>query len=142
MGKIRVLFVCIHNIARSQMAEAFLNEFGRGKFMAESAGLEPGELNPLVVESMKDEGIDISGNRSKSVFDIYGRGEEFDYVITVCDEASAEKCPVFPGETKRVHWSFADPSKLEGTEEEKLREITQIRDEIKSKIKEFIKEVQ
>ena len=142
MGKIRVLFVCIHNAARSQMAEAFLNDLGRGKFIAESAGLEPGQLNPLVVKVMKDEGMDISGKKSKSVFDMHNRTEEFDYVITVCDEASAERCPVFPGGAKRVHWSFADPSKLKGTDDEKLSEITQIRDLIKSRIEEFIKEVQ
>ena len=141
MGKIRVLFVCIHNAARSQMAEAFLNDLGRGKFIAESAGLEPGQLNPLVVKVMKDEGMDISGKKSKSVFSMYARGEGFDYVITVCDEASAEKCPVFPGNTKRIHWSFADPSKLKGSDEEKLHIINGIRDQIKNKIEIFIKEI-
>lgn len=97
MTKKRVLFVCVHNSARSQMAEAFLNNLGGDRFEAVSAGLEPGTLNPLVVEVMKEAGIDISQNRTKSVFDLFKKGELFSYVITVCDEASAQRCPVFPG---------------------------------------------
>ena len=138
MARIKVLFVCVHNSARSQMAEAYLNHFGEGRFEAESAGLEPGTLNPLVVQVMKEDGIDISGNRTKSVFDMFKRGGLYNYVVTVCDETSAEKCPIFPGVAKRLHWSFADPASLTGTEDEKLERTREIRDEIKLKVKSWI----
>jgi arsenate reductase len=115
--KHRVLFVCIHNSARSQMAEAFLNQICPDKFEAESAGLEPGNLNPVVVEVMREIGIDISRNPTKSVFDMFKTGRMFGYVITVCDEANAERCPIFPGVTKRLQWSFPDPSRAKGSQE-------------------------
>ena len=140
MDKIRVLFVCIHNSARSQMAEAFLNKIAADRFYAESAGIKPGALNPLEVESMEETGIDISGNRIKSVFDMHKEGRSFDYVITVCDESSAATCPTFPGAVKRIHWSFRDPSTLEGSDEEKLVKIREIRDEIKNRIEEWSRE--
>src|SRR6185369_3558449 len=110
--KKKVLFVCIHNSARSQMAEAFLNEICGTEFEAQSAGIEPGNLNPIVVEAMREIGIDISGNKTKAVFDFVRSGSTFNYVITVCDETSAERCPIFPGVTTRLHWSFPDPSAL------------------------------
>ncbi|MGN6569718.1 MAG: arsenate reductase ArsC [Flavipsychrobacter sp.] len=135
-----VLFVCIHNSARSQMAEAFLNELGNNKFTAESAGIEKGTLNPLVVKAMQETGIDISGNKTKEAFEFIKQGKNFDAVITVCDAASAEKCPVFPGKVKRLSWSFPDPSQFQGTEEEKLQQIRTVRDEIKEKVSEFITE--
>ncbi|MCP4481821.1 MAG: arsenate reductase ArsC [bacterium] len=136
MKKIKVLFVCIHNSARSQMAEAFLNELGAGKFEAESAGLEPGQLNPIVIEVMKEVDMDISNNTTNSVFDFYKADKKYDYVITVCDEASGERCPVFLGISGRLHWGFTDPSSLKA--ENKLRQTREIRDEIKAKILEFI----
>jgi len=135
-----VLFVCIHNSARSQMAEAFLNALGNNKFTAESAGIEKGTLNPLVVKAMQEVGIDISGNKTKEAFDFLRQGKKFDAVITVCDAASAEKCPVFPGKVKRLSWSFADPSQFQGSEEEKLQQIRIVRDQIKEKVTEFITE--
>jgi len=138
MKPIRVLFVCVHNSARSQMAEAYLNHFGEGRFEAESAGLEPGTLNARVVQVMKEVGIDISRNQTKSVFDIFKRGGLYQFVVTVCDETSAEKCPIFPGVSKRLHWSFADPSSLTGTEDEKVGRTREIRDEIKRKVKSWI----
>ena len=138
LEKTKVLFVCIHNSARSQMAEAFLNTLGRNNYIAESAGIEPGKLNPLVVKSMQEAGIDISGNKTKSVFDFLNAGKTYDYVITVCDETSGERCPYFPGNTKRLHWTFEDPSSLTGTDEEKLIKIREIRNKIKDKIKEFL----
>jgi arsenate reductase len=95
--KKRVLFVCVHNSARSQIAEAFLNALAGDRFEAMSAGLEPGTLNPLVVEVMKEVDIDISRNQTKSAFDLFKKGELFSYVVTVCDAASAEQCPLFPG---------------------------------------------
>src|SRR5512143_3211653 len=108
MRKERVLFICIHNSARSQMAEAWLNELGGDRFEAESAGLEPGTLNPLVVEAMQEGGIDISRRPARSVFDVFKSGRMFAYVITVCDEANAERCPIFPGVARGQHWSFPD----------------------------------
>ncbi len=141
MKKISVLFVCIHNSARSQMSEAFLNHVAGDKFVAQSAGLEPGVLNSNVVEVMKEIGIDISGNDTKSVFDMFKEGKTFHYVITVCDETSAERCPLFPGITQRIHWSFNDPSAVKGAGDEKLAKIRVIRDEIKHKIEEWVKEI-
>ena len=96
----KVLFVCIHNSARSQMAEAFLNKLGDGKFAAESAGIEPGTLNPIVAEAMLEVGFDISTHTCDSVERFIPRAKEFDYLITVCDETAAERCPTFPGEVK------------------------------------------
>ena len=139
--KKRVLFVCIHNSARSQMAEAFLNRVCGDIFEAHSAGLEPGKLNPIVVEAMQEAGIDISGNPTKAVFDYVKSGKMFAYVITVCDEASAERCPIFPGITKRLHWSFPDPSSFQGTHEEKLAKTREVRNTIKLKIEQWCEEV-
>ena len=138
--KHNVLFVCIHNSARSQMAEAFLKEFGNEYFEAESAGLEPGTLNPNVVTVMKEEGIDISKKQTQSVFDLIKKGKFYNAVITVCDGASAERCPIFPGMSKRLAWSFTDPSSFSGTTEEILEGTRIVRDEIKAKILEFIEE--
>ncbi len=137
MDKIKILFVCVHNSARSQMAEAFVNRFYSDKYIAESAGLEPGKLNPLVVKSMAEIGIDISKNETNDVFDFFKEGRKYDYVITVCDEASGQRCPVFPGATKTINLSFDDPSALVGTDEEKLSRIAIIRDEIKNSIDKF-----
>jgi len=139
LNRTRILFVCIHNSARSQMAEAFVNTFYNDKFIAESAGLEPGILNPLVVKSMDEIGIDISRNPTKDVFEFYKKGNLYDYVITVCDEASGQRCPIFPGALKKINWSFEDPSALKGSEEEKLIKIALIRDSIKTKLEEFLK---
>jgi arsenate reductase (thioredoxin) len=135
MKKEKVLFVCIHNSARSQMAEAWLNVLYGDRFEAKSAGLEPGTLNPLVVKAMEEVGIDISRNLTKSVYDFFKEGELFSWVITVCDEAGAERCPVLPGIAKRLHWSFPDPSLLTGTPEEKMAAIRRIRDDIKDRIR-------
>ena len=138
--KQRVLFVCIHNSARSQMAEAFLAKYGGARFDASSAGLEPGKLNPRVVAVMQEDGIDISGKKTTAVSDLLRNGESYEAVITVCDGASAEKCPLFPGEGKRIAWFFSDPSSFKGTEEEILTATRLVRDEIKEKILAFIKE--
>jgi len=139
--KSKVLFVCIHNSARSQMAEAFLNQICGNEFEAHSAGLEPGKLNPIVVEAMQEVGIDISGNQTKAVFDFIKAGKTFAYVITVCDETSAERCPIFVGVTKRLHWSFPDPSAIQGTHDEKLARTREIRDTIKQQIEKWCDEV-
>lgn len=120
------------------MAEAFLNNLSGNRFEAESAGIEPGALNPLAIEVMKEVGIDISGNKTKSVSEFVKKGKLFHYVITVCDEASAKGCPVFPGLAKRLHWSFHDPSTFEGTYEERLEKTRRARDEIKNRISEWL----
>jgi len=140
MEKKKVLFVCIHNSARSQMAEAFLNLLAGDRFEAESAGLEPGILNPLAVEAMKEIGIDISGNKTKSIFDFIKQGKLFHYVITVCDDTSGSRCPIFPGHAKRLHWNFPDPSALEGTHGEKLEKTREIRDQIRATTEAWIQE--
>jgi arsenate reductase len=139
--KKKVLFVCIHNSARSQMAEAFLNHICSDEFEAHSAGIEPGKLNPIVVEVMREVGIDISKNATKSVSEMIETGKNFTYVITVCDEASAERCPVFPGTTQRLHWCFPDPSALSGTKAEKLTKTREIRDKIKAKVEGWCEQV-
>ena len=138
--KQKILFVCIHNSARSQMAEAFLNQLDGEHFFAESAGLEPGKLNPIVVKAMQEIGLDLSQKSTQSVSDLIKAGKTYDYVITVCDGASGERCPIFPGNAvQRLHWEFADPSSLSGTEAEKLAGTRIIRDQIKNKIEQNIK---
>jgi arsenate reductase len=139
MEKMNVLFVCVHNSARSQMAEAFLNQLAGDKFKAEIAGFEPGILNPIVVEAMKEIGIDISNNQTKSVFDFFKQGRLYHFVIAVCDGANAERCPIFPGLTKRLGWSFEDPASFTGTHEEKLAKTRLVRDSIKIEVETFIK---
>jgi arsenate reductase (thioredoxin) len=138
MDKKKVLFVCVHNSARSQMAEAFLQQTAGDRFEVESAGLEPGTLNPLAVEVMKEVGLDISRNKTKSVFDFYKQGKQYDYVITVCDESQAGACPIFPGTGERLHWGFDDPSSFQGTWEERLEKTRLVREHIKQKIESFL----
>jgi len=139
MSKSKVLFICIHNSARSQMAEELLRKMAGDKFEVESAGLEPGTLNPIVVEVLKEEGIDITDKQTKAVFDLLKVGKTYDYVIAVCDGASAEKCPIFPGVNEKIHWSFTDPSKFKGTNQEKLAKIKEVKEEIKTKISKWVK---
>ncbi|HUI09227.1 MAG TPA: arsenate reductase ArsC [Bacteroidota bacterium] len=141
MDKSRVLFVCIHNSARSQMAEALLNHFYGDYFQAESAGLEPGKLNPIAVAAMADIGIDISKKTTRGVFDLYKAGMMYKYVVTVCDEASAERCPLFPSATKTLHWSFEDPASFKGSDTEKLQKTILVRDKIKSTIAAWVHEL-
>ncbi len=136
----RVLFVCIHNSARSQMAEAFLNHYDGESVIAESAGLEAGKLNPYAVKVMQEVGIDISHKGTQDAFDLFKQGRMFQAVITVCDEASAEGCPIFPGVVRRLGWSFPDPSILTGTEEEILKNTRKVRDKIKEAVLAFIDE--
>jgi arsenate reductase len=141
MSAIKILFLCIHNSARSQMAEAYMKKYGGEYFLPESAGLETGSLNPLAVEVMKEDGIDISKNKTKDAFEFLKEGKLYEYVITVCDEASAAKCPIFPGSHKKINWSFADPSAFTGTREEKLGKTREVRDQIRSAVQTFINEI-
>jgi arsenate reductase len=131
----RVLILCTGNSARSQMAEGLLRHDGGGRFAVESAGVEPTHVRPQAVEVMRELGIDISAHRSKSVEEFAGR--EFDYVITVCDNAN-EHCPVFPGRTTRLHWSFEDPAAARGDEAQRLAVFRRVRDEIRARLRDFI----
>lgn len=137
MKKPNVLFICVHNSARSRIAEGWMNHLCGDSFQAQSAGLEPGKLNPLAAEVMDEAGIDIGQNPSQAVFDVYKSGKLFAYVMTVCHESEAGGCPIFPGPTKRLHWSFPDPSQVTGTHEEKLVEVRRIRDAIRAQIEEW-----
>jgi arsenate reductase len=134
----RALFVCVHNSARSQMAEAYLRKYGEKRFIVESAGLEPGGINPLVVEVMKEEGVDLSDKQTNSVHEFYREGRSYDYVIAVCSKDAAERCPVFPGAGRRLHWPFDDPSKVTGSREEKLGEVRRIRNDIRRQVLSFL----
>ena len=135
----KVLFVCIHNSARSQMAEAFLNRLGQGKFSAESAGLEKGSLNPYVVKVMAELGYDISQNSCDSVFDFYKEGRKYDAVVKVCDQINGERCPIFPGTRISLNWNIEDPSAFSGSEEERLQATRVVRDIILKRVEDFIK---
>jgi arsenate reductase (thioredoxin) len=130
-GKQRVLFLCTHNSGRSQMAEGLLRALAGDRFEAMSAGTEATHVRPLAIRAMRELGVDISGQESKTL-DRYLR-EPFDYVITVCDDAN-EACPFFPGAANRLHWSFEDPSRAEGSEEERLAVFRSVRDRIRQRI--------
>jgi len=138
--KKKVLFICVHNSARSQMAAALLNEVCGEFFEAQSAGLEPGTLNPLAVEALQEIGTDISANETQSVFDVFKSGQLFAYAITVCSESESKGCPIFAGVTKRLHWAFDDPSQFTGTHEQKIAKTRELLEEIRAKIEEFCEE--
>ena len=137
----RVLAICIHNSARSQMTEEYLRQAAGDRLEVTSAGIEPGELNPVVVELLREDGIDIEGKKTQSVFDLHKRGERYDYVIAVCDKEAAERCPIFPAEKQRLHWPFPDPSQAEGTMRQKLAYVRPIRDEIKKMAQKFVADI-
>ncbi len=136
--KKKILFVCVHNSARSQMAESFMKKHAGKDFEVYSAGIEPGTLNPIVVKAMDEKGIDISKNETKSAFDFFKQGKLFNYVVTVCDEASSQKCPIFPGVRERIMMSFKDPSAFNGAEEEKLEKVRDLRNEIEYEVLKLI----
>jgi arsenate reductase len=135
MTKARILFLCTHNSARSQMAEGLLRDLAGDRFEAHSAGTEATHLRPLAIRAMEEVGVDISGQESKTL-DRYLE-EPFDYVITVCDEAN-EACPFFSGAKNRLHWSFEDPSQATGSEEERLAVFRRVRDEIRERIEQEV----
>jgi len=137
---LHVLFVCEHNSARSQMAEAFLKQLGGEAFAVESCGLEAGTINPLVVEVMRELGYDLQGKGTQAAFDLLKQGRRYDVVITVCSREASEGCPLFPGRTLRLNWPFADPSRIEGDREARLAGIREIRDQIKQQVEAFIVE--
>ncbi len=131
MPKARVLFLCTHNSARSQMAEGLLRHLAGDRFDAESAGTEATAIRPLAVTAMNEIGIDISKQSSKTL-DPYV-GQRFDYVVTVCDDAN-ESCPIFPNATHRIHWSLPDPSKATGTADQQLAVYRTVCDELRNRI--------
>lgn len=137
MEKMRILFICVHNSARSQMAEAFMKFYAGDICEVMSAGLEAGELNPHVIAVMKEKDIDISHNKTQTVYDLVKKNIMFSYVVTVCDREAHERCPIFPGIAVRLHWPFPDPSSLTGSFDEVCEKTRPIRDMIEEKIKMF-----
>lgn len=133
--KKRVLFLCTHNSARSQMAEGLFRSMAGEQFEVYSAGTERTRVQPLAIEAMRESGIDITSHWSKTLGEL--TGEQFDYVITVCDRAN-ESCPIFPGTTERIHWSFDDPTAVTGTEEQRLRAFGTVRDAIQQRLRMFL----
>jgi len=134
--KPRVLILCTGNSARSQMAEGLLRHLGGARYDVFSAGTKPVGVNPLAIEVLREKGIDIASQRSKSVAEF--SGQPFAMVITVCDHA-AEQCPVFPEATKRLHWSLPDPAAFSGTAQERLTAFRRVRDELERRISSFLK---
>jgi arsenate reductase len=142
MPRMDVLFLCVHNSARSQIAEAYLKKLGGDAFHVESAGLEPGTLNPYVVRALAEDGIDISSKKTQSVFDLYKAGRRYDYVVTVCSKEAADRCPVFHGRSEKLHWPFPDPSRFTGSDEQIMAKIRELRDAIREKVRLFSAETQ
>ena len=132
----RVLFLCTHNSARSQMAEGFLRTMAGDRFEAGSAGTEKTSVNPLAIRAMAELGIDLGGHTSKVFADV--ECPAWDYLITVCDDAN-ERCPWVPGSVQRLHWSFPDPSRAAGTEEERLAVFRRVRDQIHARLTEWLR---
>lgn len=133
----RVLILCTANSARSQMAEGLLRALATDRFTVFSAGSAPSAVNPLAVAALAERGIDISAQRSKSVAEFLG--QPFDYVITVCDNA-AERCPVFHGRARRIHWSLPDPAAAQGTDEERLAAFRAVRDDLEGRLRAWLAE--
>lgn len=139
MKKERVLFICNHNSARSQIAEALLALLGQGRYEAESAGYDLHPINPLVIEVMREKGLDLAGKKQQTVFDAYRYGRAYQYVISVCSRQTDANCPIFPGvHNNRFRVVFPDPSGLTGTHEERRGEVRKICDEIQAEIERFI----
>jgi len=140
--QIRVLFICNENAARSQIAEAILKQLGGERFTVESAGFEPGPVNPHAVRAMHEAGIDIAGAKSKGVFELYRAGRAYDFVVAVCDKVTGEKCPIFPGmRSQRLDWSFPDPTTFVGSETAKYDQMLELRDSIRARIVDWLVEI-
>ena len=134
----RILFVCIHNSGRSQMADAFLNELGGPEFVAESAGVEPRSINPDVVRVMQEIGYDLSDAQSDNIVDFFRQGRLYEQVIYVCERGTEQDCPVFPGVRQTLHWPYPDPAALAGDEAERLEALREIRDRIRERVEEWL----
>ncbi len=138
--KIKLLFVCVHNSGRSQIAEEYLKRIAGDRFEAESAGLKPAGLNPLVQKVMEEEGFDLSGKKTRSTWDLFKEGRSYNYIITVCDRAYEKECPLFPKPYVQLNWPFPDPGSFTGTGEEKLEQTRSLRDSIKARTEQFVRE--
>jgi arsenate reductase len=134
----RVLFVCVHNSARSQLAEEYLRLLGGERFSAESAGLVPGKLNADVVKLLKEEGIDIASKRTQSVSELYAKGRTYDWVIAVCSREAERDCPTFPGPVGRLSWPFDDPGQFKGSDEAVMTQVRSLASKIRIKVLEFV----
>ena len=132
-----ILVVCVHNSGRSQLAEAYLRRFGGDRLRVRSAGSRPRPLNPLVVDALRDDGIDIRGKQPVDVRALHDAGARFDYVIGVCDREALDVCPVFPAERRRLHWPFPDPAALTGGDAERLAAVRELRDRIRERCRLF-----
>jgi arsenate reductase len=122
------------------MAEAYLRKFGGDRFEVESAGLEPGTLNPFVVRALKEEGIDISGKKTQGVMDLLKQGRFYNFIVAVCAKEAADRCPIFPGKATRLVWSYPDPSAFTGSDEEIMAQVREVRNAIREKVQQFSKE--
>ncbi|WP_370574247.1 arsenate reductase ArsC [Methanomethylovorans sp.] len=138
--KIKVLFICVHNSARSQIAEEYLRRIEGDRFEVESAGLKPSSINPLVVEVMKEEGFDLRRKKTQAAWDLFRQGKLYSFVITVCDRKHEEECPIFPRPFVQMNWPFPDPETFTGTDEEKMQQMRELRDSIKERIEQFVEE--
>ena len=138
--KIKLLFVCVHNSGRSQIAEEYLKKIAGDRFEVESAGSKPTSLNPLVQKVMEEEGFDLSEKKTQSTWNLFKEGRFYNYIITVCDRAHEEECPLFPKPYVQLNWPYPDPESFTGTEEERLEQTRSLRDSIKTRINQFIKE--
>jgi arsenate reductase (thioredoxin) len=137
--QVKVLFLCVHNAARSRMAEALLGELGGPRFEVTSAGFEPREVNPLVEEALAEVGLRLPSTAPQpSVFDLFKAGRYFHYVVGVCDEEQGQKCPLFPGVTQRIYWSFPDPATFTGTHDERLSRVVQVREAIRARLQAWL----
>ncbi len=139
-NKTRVLFICVHNSGRSQIAEEYLKRIAGDHFEVESAGLKPTNLHPLVQRVLEEDGFDLSDKKTRSAWDLFREGKLYKYVITVCDKAHEKDCPIFPKPYTQLNWPFPDPESFTGNDEEKLAQLRSLRDSIKMRVQEFVKE--
>lgn len=142
MKKIKVLFVCVQNTFRSQMAEAIMNTKYGELFEAESAGLEPGEVHPLAIEAMDQIGIDLRGKQTHSVFDFFKEHRFYSYVITVCSREAEKRCPIFPGTLRQLNWELPDVAQCQDSAQECLNQAVKLRQEIEQRIDALVQEIQ
>ncbi|MDK2825951.1 protein tyrosine phosphatase [Methanolobus vulcani] len=140
-NKINVLFICIRNSGRSQIAEAYLKKIGGERFEVESAGYKPEPINSLVLKVMEEDGFDLSGSKPQSAWNLFKEGKLYQYIITVCDRAHEEECPLFPKPFLQLHWPYPDPETFTGSEEEKQEQARKLRDSIKKRIEQFVEDI-
>lgn len=139
-NKTKVLFICVHNSGRSQIAEEYLKRIAGDHFEVESAGLNPTELHPLVRKVLEEDGFELNDKKTQAAWDLFREGKLYKYVITVCDKAHEKDCPIFPRPFNQLNWPFPDPESFTGTEEEKIVQFRSLRDSIKMRVEEFVEE--